>query len=472
MNDKNMLRVKKIHFIGVGGVGMSGIAEVLANLNYEVSGSDLSINPTTQRLSKLGIKVYNGHAAANVIGADVVVVSSAVQPDNIEIITANENRIPVIPRAEMLAELMRFNQGIAIAGTHGKTTTTSLIASILAKAGFDPTFVIGGQLNSLGKNANLGKGKYFVAEADESDASFLHLTPIIAVITNIDNDHLGTYDNDMQKLKNAFLEFINRLPFYGRAVICIDDPGIQDIYKSICKPAITYGFSEGADVQAFDWYQVGGVSTFKVRVLGKKDILNITLNLPGKHNVLNALASIAVALEVGVSVADIFAVLNNFQGIGRRFHILGNYHIQENSKAITLVDDYGHHPSEVAAVINAIRTGWPERRLVMVYQPHRYSRTKALFNDFVTILATVDILLILDVYSAGEAVIEDANSANLCKKIKFDHKVDAMHIIDKTKITETLQNILKAGDMLLMQGAGDIGKLAREVSANFETIYI
>jgi UDP-N-acetylmuramate--alanine ligase len=492
-----MLRIKKIHFIGIAGVGMSGIAEVLANLNYQVSGSDPAATPnntTIQRLQKLGIKVSSQHAANNVTNADVVVVSSAVSADNIEVITAKELKIPVIPRAEMLAELMRLQQGIAIAGTHGKTTTTSLIASLLADAGLDPTFVIGGQLNSLNKNANLGQGKYFVAEADESDASFLHLTPIIAVITNIDSDHLGTYEHSMEKLRAAFVEFTNRLPFYGLLVACIDDSGVRDIYSKICKPVITYGFSADADIQAVEWQQSGGVSTFKVKIkpstykyidgqqLGPNlyQSIAITLNLPGKHNVLNALASIAVALEVGVDIKAIIATLNNFQGIGRRFQVLGNYKMRELAVSdvtasdagasvtpITLIDDYGHHPNEVLAVINAIRAGWPQRRLVMVYQPHRYSRTKDLFDEFVTVLAQVDVLLMLDIYSAGEAPIDGISTKAICDKITLNHGINAIHVVEKDKISEALITVLEAGDMLLMQGAGDIGKLAKDVAEKF-----
>lgn len=465
-----MRRIKKIHFVGIGGSGMSGIAEVLLNLEFEISGSDINKNSITKRLSSLGVQIAYSHIAENVADCDVVVVSSAIPENNIEVYSAKKRRIPVVPRAEMLAELMRFTQGIAVAGTHGKTTTTSLIASLLAAGDNDPTFVIGGKLNSLGINARLGTGKYFVAEADESDASFLHLTPIISVVTNIDEDHMPTYDNDVNKLKNTFLEFLHRIPFYGLAVVCIDDPGVKDIYAKICKPILTYGFSEEADIKAFDWEQHKGVSIFKVKIPWENEPLCVQLNLPGKHNVLNALAAISIALEAGVSKEKILSTLKDFQGIRRRFQIMGKYDFGKFQTPVTLVDDYGHHPREVKAVIDSICAGWPEKRCVMVYQPHRYTRTKDLFDDFSSVLSEVDVLIMLDVYSAGEEIITGADSKSLCGSIRARGKLNPIYVSDKSLLLDVLQDILQGGDILLMQGAGDIGNLSKQIANEFSIL--
>lgn len=458
----HMRRIRNVHLVGIGGVGMGGIAEVLLNLGYTVSGSDPAKSSSmVTHLKSLGVTIYNTHAAENVSNADVVVVSSAVAKDNIELVTARERRIPLVQRASMLAELMRFKNGIAIAGTHGKTTTTSLIASLIAEGGLDPTFVIGGRLNSLGTNARLGEGRYFVAEADESDASFLYLSPMISVVTNIDKDHLETYQNDFAMLKKAYVQFLHRLPFYGLAVLCLDDKEIQSILSDIERPMVTYGFSSEADFRAINFVQKTNRTEFEALRPGKPP-LTIVLNLPGRHNVLNALAAIAVATEEGISDEAIQKGLLNFQGVGRRFQMLGEF--IPNNKRVLMIDDYGHHPREVQVVLEAIRAGWPDKRLVMVFQPHRYTRTKALFEDFASVLSTVDVLILLDVYSAGETPIQGADSRTLAGTIRSRGRVDPIFVPDKTQLAEVLLGVLQENDVLLMQGAGDIGTLAADLA--------
>lgn len=464
LNDKDeltMRRIHRVHLVGIGGAGMGGIAEVLSNLGYDVTGSDPSQNSMVSRLKQLGITVHSNHSAANIETSDVVVVSSAVAPDNVELLAARERRIPIVQRATMLAELMRFKQGIAIAGTHGKTTTTSLVASLMAEGGQDPTFVIGGRLNSLGTNAKLGAGRYFVAEADESDASFLRLTPMISVVTNIDRDHLETYQHDFTVLKNTYLQFLHRLPFYGLAVVCLDDPEIRTILPDIARPTLTYGFSEEADFRAINFVQKVKQSYFEVLRPGKTPLL-ITLNLPGRHNVLNALAAIAVATEEGIQDEAIQRGLLNFQGVGRRFQVLGEF--TPDNKRILMIDDYGHHPREIQVVLEAIRAGWSDRRLVMVYQPHRYTRTKALFEDFVSVLSSVDALILLDVYSAGEQPIPGADGRTLSGSIRSRGRIDPFFVSDKRGLSQVLTGVLRDNDILLMQGAGDIGALAVELA--------
>lgn len=462
-HELNMRRIRRVHLVGIGGAGMGGIAEVLLNLGYEVSGSDPSNNAMVMRLKALGIRIADHHAAEHVGSADVVVVSSAIASNNVELLKARESRIPIVQRAVMLAELMRFKQGVAIAGAHGKTTTTSLVTSLLAEGGLDPTFVIGGLLNSVGTNAKLGEGQYFVAEADESDASFLHLMPMIAVVTNIDKDHLENYQQDFNILKKAYLQFLHRLPFYGLAVMCIDDPEVQSILAEIARPMLTYGFSEHADIRAINFVQKIGKSEFTVLRKGHPD-LNIVLNLPGQHNVLNALAAIAVVGEEGISDAVIQRGLAKFEGVGRRFQMLGNLacHSQPE-KRVLMIDDYGHHPREIQVVLAAIRAGW-DRRLVMVYQPHRYTRTKALFEDFVSILSQVDVLILLEVYSAGEQAIAGADGRTLAFSIRTRGSVDPIFVSDKTELSKVLKMVLQDKDVLLMQGAGDIGALATELA--------
>lgn len=453
-----MERISHIHFIGIGGAGMGGIAEVLLNQGFSVSGSDVKENNLTKRLRGLGATVHIGHHPENVMHANAVVVSSAIQPDNPELMAAREMRLPIVPRAEMLAELMRFKHGIAIAGTHGKTTTTSLITSILAEDGLDPTFVIGGLLNSAGTNARLGASQYFVAEADESDASFLFLMPMMSVVTNIDADHMGTYHNDFNQLKDAFLRFIQHLPFYGLAVLCVDDPVVREIVPQVSRPIITYGFDHDADIYAVDLEYVGTNTHFKVVRKNRNDALSITLSIPGRHNVLNSLAAIAIATEIGVTDAAIQRALNSFQGVGRRMQIMGQFNLPQGE--VLMVDDYGHHPREVAATIEAIRKAWPEKRLVMAYQPHRYTRTHDLFDDFAKVLSEVDVLLMLDVYSAGEQPIQGADSRNLCRTIRQRGKVDPIYVGPCETLPEALKTVLQDGDLLMTQGAGDIGGMA------------
>jgi len=456
-----MGRVKHIHFVGIGGAGMGGIAEVLKNIGYEVTGSDIKESEITKRLESLGVKVAIGHAAENIASTDVVVVTSAIDESNEEVCAARNNRVPVVRRAEMLAELMRFSQGIAIAGTHGKTTTTSLVASVLAEGGLDPTYVIGGLLNSSGSHARLGTGKYIVAEADESDASFLHLYPVIAVITNIDADHLDTYAGDFANLRHNFVEFLHQLPFYGLAVLCIDDEGVRKILPEVTKPIVTYGLDFEADYNAQLIKQENIKTWFKVSHKDKKDWLEVELNLPGKHNLLNALASIAVAHELGVSDENIIKALSHFQGISRRCHVRGD--IRLNNINVTLIDDYAHHPTEIEAIIDAIKSGWPNRRLVVVYQPHRYTRLRDLFEDFSRVLSSVDCLLMLDVYPAGETPITGADSRSLCRAIRLRGQVDPIFVEDMETVTEVLSSLLEENDLLLTLGAGDIGSLSKQL---------
>jgi len=461
-----MRRIKRIHFIGIGGAGMSGIAEVLQNQGYSISGSDLRESTVTRRLESMGIKVLIGHQESNVDGVDVVVNSTAVANDNPEMQGARERRIPIVRRAEMLGELMRYRHGIAVAGTHGKTTTTSLLASVLAAGKLDPTFVIGGLLNSAGANAQLGASRYLVAEADESDASFLHLQPMVAIVTNIDADHMDTYDGDFSKVKQTFIEFLHNLPFYGLAVVCGDDPVVQEIIPSISRPVITYGFDGGNDYRAIDVEQTGASTRFTaVRPDGKKS-LDVTVNMPGVHNVLNALATIAVATDEGVDDDAIQQGLANFQGVGRRFQVYGEYDVSRDNVSGTamLVDDYGHHPREVAATVQAIRKGWPERRLLMVYQPHRFSRTRDLYEDFVEVLSQVDSLVLLEVYAAGEEPIAGADSRHLCRSIRVRGQLEPVFVEGVDGVPAIVKDIVEPGDIVLTQGAGSVGLLAVELA--------
>ncbi len=451
-----MGRVEHIHFVGIGGAGMSGIAEVLHNEGYHISGSDVSEGRVVQRLKSLGIQVHIGHRVENINQADVVVRSTAIDSSNPEIIAAYQQMIPVIPRAAMLAELMRFRHGIAIAGTHGKTTTTSLVSSLLAEGGLDPSFVIGGKLNSCGSNAQLGKSAYFVVEADESDASFLFLKPMMAVVTNIDADHMGTYGNDFDKLRNTFVEFLHHLPFYGPAVMCVDDKEVRGILPLIQRPMLTYGFSESAHFRAVDWRQNGLLSEFTVLRPAPYGELSIQFKWPGRHNVLNALAAIAIATELGVNDESIVNGLLKFQGVGRRFQILGERHFTQGTSLV--VDDYGHHPREIRATIDAFRSVWPDKRLVHVFQPHRYSRTQSLFSDFVDVLSMSDELLLLDIYAAGEQIIPGVSSELLVNKINLQSPKATL--VTEHNFEQHLDKLIKDGDVILMQGAGNIGQLA------------
>jgi UDP-N-acetylmuramate--alanine ligase len=453
-----MRRIRRIHFVGIGGSGMSGIAEVLLNLGYEVCGSDLAENAVVRRLRGLGAQVFEGHRAEQVRGADVVVVSTAVQEDNPELVEAREARIPVVPRAEMLAELMRFRYGIAVAGTHGKTTTTSLLASLLAEGGLDPTFVIGGRLNSTASHAWLGSGEYLVAEADESDASFLYLQPMMAVVTNIDADHLSTYGGDFSRLRATFIEFLHHLPFYGLAVLCLDDANLCDIVDEVSRPILSYGFGEQADVRATALAFEGLSSHFEVRLPHRATPLAVTLNLPGRHNVLNALAAIAVAHELGVEDAAIQSGLAKFQGIGRRFNVLEA--VPTPRGAVTLVDDYGHHPTELRATLAAARGAFPGRRLVLVFQPHRYSRTRDLFEDFAAVLSEPDALVLLEVYAAGEAALPGADGRALARAIRNRGQVEPVFVESPQEVAEVLLGLIEPGDVIVTQGAGNVGTLA------------
>ncbi|MFP6849118.1 MAG: UDP-N-acetylmuramate--L-alanine ligase [Pseudomonas sp.] len=455
-----MRRIRRIHFVGIGGAGMCGIAEVLLNLGYEVSGSDLKTSAVTERLESFGAQIFIGHRAENAELADVLVVSSAINTSNPEVATALERRIPVVPRAEMLAELMRYRHGIAVAGTHGKTTTTSLLASVFAAGGLDPTFVIGGRLNAAGTNAQLGSSRYLIAEADESDASFLHLQPMVSVVTNIDMDHMSTYGGDFNKLKKTFIEFLHNLPFYGLAVMCVDDPIVREILPQVARPTVTYGFDEGADVRAINVRQQG-MQTFFTVLRRDREPLDVSVNMPGNHNVLNALATIAIASDEGISDEAILQGLSGFQGVGRRFQVYGELPVEGGT--VMLVDDYGHHPREVAAVIKAVRGGWPERRLVMVYQPHRFSRTRDLYDDFVQVLGDAQVLLLMEVYPAGEAPIPGADSRNLCHSIRQRGQLDPIYIERGVDLAPIVKPLLRAGDILLCQGAGDIGGLAPQL---------
>ncbi|HXA46400.1 MAG TPA: UDP-N-acetylmuramate--L-alanine ligase [Burkholderiaceae bacterium] len=453
-------KVRNIHFVGIGGSGMSGIAEVLLNIGYTVSGSDLSNNATTQRLVNLGAKISYGHAAENIAGADAIVTSTAVKADNPEVVAGREKRIPIVPRAMMLAELMRLKSGIAIAGTHGKTTTTSLVASILAEGGLDPTFVIGGRLTSAGANAKLGSGDFIVAEADESDASFLNLSPVIEVITNIDADHMETYDHSFAKLKQAFIEFTQRLPFYGIAVLCLDDANVREIMPFVSKPITTYGFHEDAQVRAIDAKAVGGHMEFTV-IQDEYPPLAIRLNQPGMHNVQNACAAIAIARELSVADSATQKALAEFNGVGRRFTRYGELTIPEvegkTGGSFALVDDYGHHPAETAATLAAARGAYPGRRLVLAFQPHRYTRTRDKFEDFVKVLSTCDVLVLSEVYSAGEQPIVAADGRALAHALRVVGKVDLTFVEDIAEMPQTILDMVKDGDVVITMGAGSMG---------------
>ena len=455
-------KVKHIHFVGIGGSGMSGIAEVLLNLGYTISGSDLSSNAASQRLAQLGADVKIGHAATHIEGADAVVTSTAVKADNPEVVAAREKHIPIVPRALMLAELMRLKSGIAIAGTHGKTTTTSLVASILAQGGFDPTFVIGGRLNSAGANAKLGSGDFIVAEADESDASFLNLLPVIEVITNIDADHMETYGHDFGKLKQAFVEFTQRLPFYGVAVLCIDDVNVREIMPLISKPIVTYGFHEEAEVRAVNATASGGKMHFTVVQEGYVD-MQVSLNQPGMHNVQNACAAIAIAREVGVADEATQKALSEFNGVGRRFTRYGEIPLAAGG-SFALVDDYGHHPVEMAATLAAARGAYPDRRLVLAFQPHRYTRTRDLFEDFVKVIATADAVVLAEVYAAGEAPILAADGRALTRALRVSGKVEPVFVEDIQEMPDSLLHVLKDGDVLIVMGAGSISAVPAKLA--------
>ncbi len=462
-----MMRIRKIHFVGIGGIGMSGIAEIFHNLGFVVSGSDMRESETTHRLQDLGIKVFIGHAAKNVEDADVVVASTAISKVNPEIEQALVDNLPVIRRAEMLAELMRFRFGIAIAGTHGKTTTTSLLASVLTTGGLDPTYVIGGKLASSASNAKLGSGKYLVAEADESDASFVHLNPMMAVVTNIDQDHMETYEGEVGKLHATFISFLHNLPFYGLVIICIDDAGVKAIVDQISRPILTYGFDASADIRAIDLEQTSAITSFKV-LRHDKDPLEIKLNLPGEHNVLNALAAIAVATELGVDDASIAGSLSSFAGIGRRFQRYGKFKL--DNKKIEVVDDYGHHPRELAATVAAAHKYKTDGRLVLVFQPHRYTRTRDLFDDFVKVLSEVDMLVLLEVYSAGEDKIKGADARSLLRAIRTRGKIEPIFVDKPEELFELLPGIVQDEDLILLSGAGSVGTVAPGIVARWEAI--
>ncbi|MBT9462160.1 MAG: UDP-N-acetylmuramate--L-alanine ligase [Rugosibacter sp.] len=456
-------KVKRIHFVGIGGVGMSGIAEVLANQGFEVSGSDMVASAVTRRLAAQGIRIMIGHAAENAAEADAVVVTTAVSETNPEVHMARSRHVPVVPRAQMLAELMRLKQGIAIAGTHGKTTTTSLVASCLAEGGLDPTFVIGGRLVSAGANAQLGSGEFLVAEADESDASFLFLSPVISVVTNIDADHMETYAHDFSKLKQAFVDFLHRLPFYGVAVVCTDDANVREILPGVAKQVVTYGIDNEANFRAENVVADGGVMRFDcVRKNGNESRLPIVLNLPGRHNVLNALAAIAVATEVGVGDTAIIEALAQFKGVGRRFQRYGELAATAGG-AFTLIDDYGHHPVEMAATISAARAAFPGRRLVLAFQPHRFSRTRDCFEDFVKVLSSVDVLLLAEVYAAGEAPIVAADGRTLARAVRVAGKVEPVFVEDIAAMPQAIVDAAEAGDVVITMGAGSIGAVPLQV---------
>jgi UDP-N-acetylmuramate--alanine ligase len=463
-----MRRVRRIHMLGIGGSGMAGIAEVLINLGYQVSGTDLKDSPATRRLRELGATIFIGHAEQNAEGADAIVVSTAVKASNPEVVYAHAQRIPVVRRAEMLAELMRFRYGIAIAGTHGKTTTTSLVASVLAEGGLDPTYVIGGKLKSADANARLGEGHYLVAEADESDASFLHLSPMIAAVTNIDADHLETYAHDFRKLRAAFIEFLHRLPFYGLAVMCIDDPVVRELLNDVGRPVLTYGFADDADLRARDVRAEGSGAHFTVCIAndgGAAIREEFHLNLPGEHNVQNALVAIAIGRELGVSFDAMRRALSGFGGVGRRCEPHGELALPDGRFA--LVDDYGHHPREIAATFQAMRAAHPQRRLVVAFQPHRYTRTRDLFEDFAAILAEADALLLAEVYPAGEAPIEGADGRALARAIRARGQVEPVFVASVAELPDALAHVLRDGDLLLTMGAGDIGTLPATLQKQF-----
>lgn len=454
---------RRVHFVGIGGSGMSGIAEVLCTLGYEVSGSDNADSAATRRLASLGARVMRGHNAANVLGTDCVVVSSAIKHDNPELMEARSQRIPIVPRAAMLAELMRFRRGIAVAGTHGKTTTTSLTAAVLSEAGLDPTFVIGGQLLAAGANAKLGDGQWLVAEADESDGSFLRLNPLVAIVTNIDADHLENYDNDFERVKEAFAEFMQRLPFYGLAVLCIDDPEVAALASTTPRHVMSYGFADNADVRAENVSQQGGRMHFTLRL--PEDVsLPITLALPGRHNVQNALAAAAVGWQLGVAPEAIATALEKFEGIGRRFNDLGEVALPAGGH-VRVVDDYGHHPRELAAVFAAARGGWPEKRLVVAFQPHRYSRTRDQFDAFAAVLADVDALVLSEVYPAGEAPIAGADAKALARAIRARGRNEPVVVSQVAELASVLPDVLQDGDLLLLMGAGDIGQVPQQLAS-------
>jgi len=457
-----MRRIRRIHMIGIGGTGMSGIAEVLVNLGYEVSGSDIRASVVTERLQRKGIEVFIGHAQSNLGQADVVVSSSAVDVLNPEVVAAKEARVPVIPRAEMLAELMRYRHGIAVAGTHGKTTTTSLIASVYGEAGLDPTFVIGGLLNSAGSNAQLGASRFLIAEADESDASFLHLQPMVAVVTNIEADHMETYGGDFALLRHTFLEFLHNLPFYGLAVLCIDDPVVAELVHEVTRPALTYGFATNADYRISDISKSDFATAFVVNRPGGRAPLPVTINMPGTHNVLNATAAVAVACDEGLDDGAIQRGLASFAGVGRRFEQLGELAFASGTGS--LVDDYGHHPTEIAATLDSARQAWPERRLLMIYQPHRYTRTRDLYEDFVEVLSQCDALILLDVYAAGEDVIPGADSRSLARSIRQRGLVEPIFVESNSSVPGVLGDIFQDGDIIITQGAGSVGQLAQILS--------
>jgi UDP-N-acetylmuramate--alanine ligase len=456
-----MRRIRRVHFVGVGGTGMNGIAEVLVNQGFDVSGSDLLESRVTRHLAKLGVKVFIGHDAANIDGVDVLVVSTAVSENNAEVLAAREARIPVVPRAEMLAELMRFKRGIAVAGTHGKTTTTSLTASLLAEAGMDPTFIIGGVVNAWGTHARLGQGEYLLAEADESDGSFLLLQPIIALITNIDRDHLENYENSFENLKKAFLEFLHHLPFYGAAILCVDDPEVEALIPQISRAVVTFGLSESADIRATDLRQDGRNMSFRVQLPEPSEPFEVSINLPGIHNVRNALGAIAVAWEIGLEVATVVNCLREFKGVGRRFAEIGE--LSFDGGHVRAIEDYGHHPSELEVTIAAARLGWPEKRIVAVFQPHRYTRTAGLFDEFSRVLSEADIVVLTDIYSAGEDSIEGIDSAALCNSIRARGKVLPVLIPDVTELRLALPDLLQDGDLVLLMGAGSIELVAQEL---------
>jgi UDP-N-acetylmuramate--alanine ligase len=456
--------MRKLHFVGIGGAGMNGIAQVMLNLGYQISGSDIKANPATDRLVEQGASIHIGHATENVSGVDAVVISSAVKADNPEVVAAREQRIPVVPRAEMLAEIMRFRYGVAVAGTHGKTTTTSLVASLLIEGDLDPTYVIGGKLNSAGNYAHLGEGEVLVAEADESDASFLYLQPMISIVTNIDEDHMTTYGGEFERLRAAFLEFLHHIPFYGLAVLCIDDDNVRDLLPEVTRRIRTYGLSDDADVRASNVRQMAAVTSFDVVIDGQKAFA-VDLAMPGLHNVRNALAAISVALELGVSVNKIQAALNKFAGIGRRFQVQGQ--CKTDKGEVMLVDDYGHHPSEIAATIAAVRAGWPERRLVLAFQPHRYSRTHDAFDDFVSVLSEVDVLVLSEVYAAGEAPISGADGRALTRAIRARAKVDPVFVENIDELPNALLDVVEENDIVVTMGAGDIGRIASEIASGW-----
>jgi UDP-N-acetylmuramate--alanine ligase len=460
MTDR-MRRINRIHFVGIGGSGMGGIAEVLLNLGYQVQGSDLKPNAVTQRLAQLGAEIQVGHAAANVGKADVLVVSSAVQPDNPEVVEAKERRIPIVQRAQMLGELMRFRYAVAVAGTHGKTTTTSMVASILAEGGLDPTFVIGGRLKSAGSNARLGTGNYLVAEADESDASFMHLHPMMAIVTNVDNDHLATHDGDFERLKQSFIDFLHNMPFYGVAIVCADDPVAASLAPRIARPVVTYGIESDADIRAINITRQGTRTRFDLQRRGSQALLPVQLNLPGTHNVLNSLAAIGVGLELNVAFDAIQTALANFKGVDRRLQQYGD--VQTAAGRVTLIDDYGHHPTELAATLEAIRQGWSGRRIVLAFQPHRYTRTRDLLDDFARVLASVDALIVTEVYAAGEAPIAGADGKAICRAIRSHGRVEPLLLEKIEDLPRALIQIARDGDVIVTMGAGSIGAAAADL---------